>query len=71
MLVRPRVGQGVVVQEQPSGDVEGDENVDGVVLVSGQDEEDPKQVQHPCERVQNVPVTWSVYGGRNTNNKYL
>lgn len=34
VLVRPCVGQRVVVQEQPSGDVEGNENVNGVVLVS-------------------------------------
>lgn len=70
MLICPRVGQRVVIQEQPSGDVEGDENVDGVVLMSSQDEEDPKQVQHPCQRVQNVPVTWSVYGDRSTNTQY-
>lgn len=66
MLIRPGVGQRVVIQEQSSGDVEGDENINGVVLVSSQDKEYPKQVQHPCQCVQNVPVTWSVYRNRNT-----
>lgn len=68
VLVRPRVGQCVIVQEQPSGDIEGDKNIDGVVLMSSQDEKDPKQVQHPCQSVQNVPGTWSIYEDRNTNN---
>lgn len=60
MLICPCVGQRMVVQEQSSGEVEGDENINGVVLVGSQDEEYPKQIQHPCQCVQNVPVTWSV-----------
>lgn len=34
----------MIVEEEAGGDVEGDEHVDGVVLVSSQDEENPKQV---------------------------
>ena len=48
------VGQGVVVEEEPGGDVEGDEDVDGVVLVGGQDEEDAEDVADPGEGVQEV-----------------
>lgn len=48
VLVRPCVSQCVVVEEQASCDVEGDENIDGVVLMSSQDKENPKQVQQPC-----------------------
>lgn len=44
LLVSARVGQSVVVQEKASCDVEGDEHVDGVVLMSRQNEEDSKQV---------------------------
>lgn len=38
------VGQGVVVEEHAGRDVEGNEHVNGVVLVGGQDEEDAKHV---------------------------
>lgn len=44
VLVGARVGQRVVVEEEAGGDVEGDEHVDGVMLVSRQNEENPKQV---------------------------
>lgn len=44
VLVGTRVGQGVVVEEEAGGDVEGDEDIDGIVLMSRQDEEDAKQV---------------------------
>lgn len=40
----PCVGQRVVVEEQTSGQVEGHEHVDGVVFMTSQDEEDPKEV---------------------------
>ncbi len=45
----------MVVVEHARGDVEGDEHVDRVVLMSGQDEEDAEAVQHPRRRVQAVP----------------
>ena len=45
----------MVVQEESGGDVEGDEDVDGVVLVRGQDEEDAKQVEDPRQGVDEVP----------------
>lgn len=44
LLVHTGVGQRVVVEEEARGDVEGDEHVDGVMLVGRQDEEDSKQV---------------------------
>lgn len=47
VLVGAGVGQRVIVEEEAGGDIEGDEDVDGVVLVGRQDEEDAKQVQDP------------------------
>lgn len=44
VLVGARVSESVVIQEQTCGDIKGDEDVDGVMLVSRQDEEDPKQI---------------------------
>ena len=44
----------MVVQEEPGGYVEGDEDVDGVVLVSGEDEEDAENVADPRESVEEV-----------------
>lgn len=64
LLVGARVGQRVVVQEESGGDVEGDEDVDGVMLVSRQDEEDPEQVQDPRQRVDEVPAARRVCGQR-------
>ena len=46
------VGQGVVVQEEPGGDAECDHHIDGVVLMSSQDKESPKEVEYPGGRVQ-------------------
>lgn len=59
-LVGPCVGQRVVVQEQPRGQVEGHEHVDGVVLMRSKDEEDPEQIQHPGHSVNEIPASWSV-----------
>ena len=50
----------MVVEEEAGGDVEGDEHVDGVVLVGRQDEEDAKQVKHPGDGVNQVPGSWRV-----------
>ena len=44
----------MIVQEEPGGYVEGDEDVDGVVLVSGEDEEDAENVADPRESVEEV-----------------
>lgn len=41
----------MVVEEEAGGDVKGDEHIDGVVLVSRQNEENPKQVQDPGDGV--------------------
>ena len=47
---------------QPGRDVEGDKDVDGVVLVGCQDEEDPKHVADPGECVQEVDLARRVLG---------
>lgn len=67
VLVGTGVGQGVIVEEEASGDVEGDEHVDGVVLVSRQDEENPKQVEHPGDGVNQISGPWGVCEGRGMN----
>lgn len=50
----------MVVEEEASSDVESDENIDGIVLMSRQDEENPKQVQHPGDGVNEIPGSWSI-----------
>ena len=47
---------------EPGRDVEGDKDVDGVVLVGCQDEEDPKHVADPGECVQEVNLARRVLG---------
>lgn len=64
VLIGLRVCQRVVVQEQSGGDIERDEDVDGVMFMSRQDEEDSKQVQHPGHGVDEVPVTWCVFSDK-------
>lgn len=54
------VGEGVVVEEEARGDVEGDEDVDRVVLVAGQDKEDTEQVDDPRRRVKYVELAWGI-----------
>lgn len=44
----------MVVQEEPGGDVERDEHVDGVVLMRRQDEKDAEHVHHPRQNVQQI-----------------
>lgn len=58
------VGERVVVEEQARRDVEGDEHVNGVVLVRRQDEEDAEHVHHPREDVQQVQAARRVCGQR-------
>ena len=58
----------MVVQEESGGDVEGDEDVDGVVLMGGQDEEDAKQVEDPRQGVDEVPRPGGVWR-RNGENR--
>lgn len=54
------VGQGVIVEEKPGCNVECHEDVDGVVLMCGEDEEYPEHVQEPCHRVEEVQMSWSI-----------
>lgn len=51
------VGKCVIVEEEPAADVEGYEDIDGVVFVGCEYEKDTEHVHHPGERVEiiNVP----------------
>ena len=46
------VDEGVVVEEEPASDVESNEDINAVVLVSGQDEEDSEAIAEPSECVE-------------------
>ena len=50
----------MVVEEESAGDVEGDEDVNAVVLMGGKDEEDAEAVEQPGKRVQEVDPTTRV-----------
>ena len=50
----------MIVEEEPASDVEGDEDVDAVVLMGGEDEEDAEAVEQPGKRVQEVDPTTRV-----------
>ena len=67
---RAVVGQSVVVHEQSGRYVESDEDIDGVVLVSGQDEEDAKDVQHPRYQVQVIAVHGRCVCGENQTKQH-
>lgn len=60
LLVGPGVGKSVVVEEESCSDVEGYEDVDGVVFMCSQDEEDAKKIQDPGQCVNKVPAPRSV-----------
>lgn len=55
------VGQRVIVEKQSCANVEGDEDIDRVMLVAGQYEEHAEQVQHPGERVDEVEALRCVW----------
>lgn len=61
LLVRPGIGQSMVVKEESGSDVEGNEHVNGVVFVGSQDEKDPKEVEDPRQGMNEVPASRSVY----------
>ena len=50
----------MIVEEKSAGDVEGDEDVNAVVLMGGKDEEDAEAVEQPGKRVQEVDPTTCV-----------
>lgn len=56
VVVRERV----VVEEEARRYVEGNEHVDRVVFMGGQNEEDPKHIEKPRDRVQEVQAPRSV-----------
>ena len=56
------VDQRMIVEEESAGDVEGNKDVDAVVLVCGQDEEDAKAVEQPSEGVEKVDSATCVLG---------
>ena len=54
------VYQGVVIQEQSARDVECNEHIDAVVLMSSEDEEDSKTITQPGECMKEDNSTRSV-----------
>ena len=50
----------MIVEEEPAGDVEGNKDVDAVVLMRRQDEEHAKAVEQPCEGVEEVDAATRV-----------
>lgn len=57
----PIVRQCVVVEKETRANVEGDKDVNRVVLMGGENEEDAKEVEHPGERVHEVQLRGCVY----------
>lgn len=57
MFECPGVGQGVVIEKETGGNVEGDDDVDGVMFVSSQDKESTKDVEYPGQCVEKMKVT--------------
>lgn len=51
----------MVIQEQSGSDVEGDEDVNGIVFMCGQDEKDAKEVKDPGQGVNKIPTPWSIF----------
>lgn len=70
VLVSTSVSQGVIVEEETRGDVEGDEHIDGVVFMGCKDEENPKKVQHPGDGVNQIPVSWRVFSHKKVEHCY-
>ena len=52
----------MVIQEQSACDVECNEHIDAVVLMSSEDEEDSKTITQPGERMKEDNSTRSVLG---------
>ena len=50
----------MIIEEETRRDVEGDEDVDGVVLVGGEDEEDGEHVHDPRRNVDVVQLLGDV-----------
>ena len=48
------IGQCVIVQEKTGGNVKSYEDVDGIMLVSSQNEKNAKEIENPRERVQKI-----------------
>lgn len=54
------VGERVVIKKQARRNVESDEDINRVMLVSGKNEEDAEHVEKPGRRVQEVEISWSI-----------
>ena len=50
----------MIIEEESRGDVERYEDVDGVMLMSREDEEDRKDIEDPAECVEQRNLTWSI-----------
>lgn len=60
----PIIRQRVVVEKETSAYVEGDKDVNRVVLVGSENEEDAKEVEHPGHRVHKVQLCGCVCGNK-------
>lgn len=54
------ISKRMIVEEHTGCNVEGNEHIDGVMLMSRQNEENAKHVQHPGENVQVVHSSGSI-----------
>lgn len=48
----------MIVDEQTRTENPSNENIDGIVLVAGQDEKHPRQSSHPTEKMEEMIGTW-------------
>ena len=60
----PVVDEGVVVQEEPAGDIESHKHVNTVVLMSSKDEENTEATEDPSEGVEEVYFPGGVLGNK-------
>lgn len=56
-MIGSGIGQSMVVQKESRCDIKGNKDINGVMLMGSQDEEDPKEVENPGERVQEIPAS--------------
>lgn len=54
------IGQRMVVQEESGSYVKCNEDIDGIVLVSSQNEKDSEHIEQPGYGMQKVQMTWRI-----------
>lgn len=55
----------MVVQKESGSYVKRNEDIDGIVFVSGQNEKDSKHIEQPGYCVQKVQMTWCIWNKKN------